>query len=413
MDFIGDYHEKAWHSALDVLKPTPAQLDHGLELHRDLFCMDHFGFLPHGCWNHTIVSKWDEFKERSIGQRAVSKRIEYMQYDQCCKDPECRQQFRLAMKASGLKCMVQTVAEGKSREEDIRRMACNIQLLRHFSDTIAQAGNCDDIKRINDEGKIAVVWSVNGPPVVGEMEDGQTELHWIDDWRRMGVRLMHLTYNRRNFAGDGCTEPADAGLSDFGRELITRLNKQGIIVDVPHTGSRTSIEAAKHSEKPIMASHTAAKALFDFCRCKDDETLKAIADGGGMVGVYTYAGMIGGSDDLNQVLNHIEYISKLVGVDHVGIGTDLSYQRSWPAEVYAMSTYPNPEFSSRWWGNWQKAPHTAPKKGENIYGSLAWINWPLYTVGLVTRGFTDDQIAKILGQNFLRVLAANQPDDWR
>jgi membrane dipeptidase len=123
--------------------------------------------------------------------------------------------------------------------------------------------------------------------------------------------------------------------------------------------------------------------------------------------------MLGGSGDLAAMLDHIDHIVKTIGIDHVGIGTDLSYQHEWPAEVYAMKTYPNPEYSGRWWGNWTKAPHTAHKTGEDLYGSLAWINWPLYTVGLVTRGYTDDQIAKILGQNFLRVLAANQPDDYR
>jgi len=408
MNFLCENHEKAWKSALACLKPTRSQLEHGLELHRELFAMDHFGFLPSACWNHKTVTAWNELKEKYVGSRELSKRIEWMQYDECCNDPECAAYFRNALKASGLNCMVQTVAEGKSREEDIRRMACNIQLLRHFSDIIAQAGNSDDIRRINAEGKIAVVWSVNGPPVVGELEDGQRELHWIDDWRRMGVRLMHLSYNRRNFAADGCTEPADAGISDLGRELIVRLNQAGIIVDVPHTGSRSSIEAAKYSRKPIMASHTAAKALFDFCRCKDDETIKAIADGGGMVGVYTYAGMIGGSDDLNQVLDHIEYISRLVGVDHVGIGTDLQYSRRWPEEVYQMRGYPRSEYSGKWWGNWEKHPHAPAKPGESQTGSLAWINWPLFTVGLVVRNFSDEDIAKILGQNFLRVLDANR-----
>ncbi|MBR7140234.1 MAG: membrane dipeptidase [Lentisphaeria bacterium] len=409
MNFICEFHEQAWNSALDLLKPTPAQLDHGLELHRDLFCMDHFGFLPHGCWNHTIVSKWDEFKERNVGERTLEKRIEYMQYDECCKDPECADRFRKAMAASGLKCMVQTVAEGKSREEDFRRMSCNMELLRTFSDIIAQAGSPEEIKRVNDEGKTAVVWSVNGPPIVGELQDLEQELEFVYDWYRAGVRLMHLSYNRRNCIADGCTEEADAGISDLGKELIKRMNEVGIIVDVPHTGRQSSIEAAKFSSKPIMASHTAARALFDFPRCKDDETLRAIAASGGMVGVYAYGSLLGGSGDLAMLLNHIDHIVKTIGIDHVGIGTDLCYHRKWPDEVYAMKTYPNAEYSSRWWGNWKSAPHTAPKKGENSYGSLAWINWPLYTVGLVTRGYTDDQIAKIQGENFLRVLGANQP----
>ena len=221
---------------------------------------------------------------------------------------------------------------------------------------------------------------------------------------------MHLSYNRRNHIADGCTEEADGGISALGIELIKRMNKLGIIVDVPHTGRQSSLDAARYSEKPMMASHTAARSLFDFARCKDDETLRAIADTDGMVGVYAYSSMLGGSGDLAMLLNHIDHIVKTVGVDHVGIGTDLQYQRKWADEVYQMKTYDNPEYSSRWWGNWQQAPHTAPKKGEDIYGSLAWINWPLYPVGLVTRGYTDDQIARIQGKNFLRVLAANQPE---
>ena len=408
MNFFSSNQEKAWNAALKLLNPTQAQLEHGLELHRDLFVTDHFGFLPSACWNHNIVVKWDELKAKNIGQRELSKRMEFLQYDECCRDPECSGRFRSAIRASGLKCMVQTVAEGKSRTEDLRRMACNIQLLRTFRDVIEQAGSTDEIEAVNREGKTAVVWSVNGPPLAGELQDLEQELACIDDWRRIGVRLMHLTYNRRNFVGDGCAEEANGGLSDLGRDLIARLNKSGIIVDVPHTGRQTSIEAAKASSKPIMASHTAARALFDFARCKDDETLKAIADGGGMVGVYAYAGMLGGSDDLTMMLNHIEYIAKLVGPDHVGIGTDLQYQHHWPQEVYDMRPYPNAEYSSAWWGDWKKHPHKPKNPNESIDGSLAWINWPLFTVGLVVRGFSDDEIAKTQGKNFLRVLKANQ-----
>ena len=407
MNFISENHEKAWHSALEVLKPTQAQLEHGLELHRTLFVMDQFCFLPSGCWNHNLVQQWDKWKEYYIGGRELSKRTACMMFDECCRDPEFSQLFRKAIKATGLKCMVQTVAEGKSREEDIRRMACNVQLLRTFRDVISQAGNIKDIEAINAEGKTAVIWSVNGPPLLCEQDDPQREFSWIDDWRRIGVRLMHLSYNRRNFIADGCAEISNGGLSDMGRELVLRLNKAGIIVDVPHTGQRSSIEAAQVSTKPIMASHTGAKALFDFIRCKDDETLKAIADGGGLIGVYAYPGMIGGNDDLAQMLNHIEYIAHKIGIDHVGIGTDLQYHHNWPSEVYEMRNYPKTEYNSKWWGNYTKFPFKALRGNEAQSGSLAWINWPLYTVGLVTRGFSDEDISKILGRNFLRVFQAN------
>lgn len=95
-------------------------------------------------------------------------------------------------------------------------------------------------------------------------------------------------------------------------------------------------------------------------------------------------------------------------MDHVGIGTDLQYSRRWPEEVYQMRGYPKSEYSTRWWGNWENHPHAPAKPGESQYGSMAWINWPLFTVGLVVRGFSDEDIAKILGQNFLRVFKANQ-----
>lgn len=411
MQFISENHELAWNSALKAIQPTQAQLEHGLELHSNLFAMDGFGFLPEDSWNDKVKEKYTYWFNRSVGHRELAKRTEYSRCDAVCADEENCKLFRSALRASGLNCMVQTVAEGKSREEDIRRMGCNFQLLRHFRDTIAQAGSPEEIKEINDSGRIAVVWSVNGPPIVGELQVLEQELSWIDDWKHLGVRMMHLSYNRRNFIADGCAEPANGGLSDLGFELIKKLNQAGIIVDVPHTGERSSQEAAKASAKPIMASHTGARALNDFIRCKSDETLKAIADNGGLVGVYAYPGMLGGSDDLPMLLNHIEYIVKLIGDDHVQIGTDLQYRHSWDTSGLPYYDAKSREFTgNKWWGIWEKNKHAPKNPKETVNGSLAWINWPLYTVGMVTRGFSDETIAKILGKNFLRVFAANAPD---
>lgn len=229
----------------------------------------------------------------------------------------------------------------------------------------------------------------------------------------MGVRLMHLSYNRRNFAADGCAERADAGLSALGRELVHRLNEAGIVIDVPHTGERSSREAALESEKPIMASHTGAKGVFDYIRTKSDETLRTIADRGGLIGICAVTGMVGGTGTLPMMLKHIRYIADLVGCDHVGIGTDGRYMHCWPAGD-RVTLYDNAEFSDRWWGNWAEFPNpnkkNIPVPNESHYGSLAWLNRPLFTVGLGKSGFSDDEIAKILGKNFLRVLAANSPD---
>ena len=413
MDFISKNHELAWNSALKAIQPTKAQLEHGLELHKHLFAMDGFCFLPEDSWNDKIKEKYNYWFGRHVGHRELAKRTEYARCDAICSDEENSRIFRAALRASGLNCVVQTVAEGKSREEDIRRMGCNFQLLRHFRDTIAQAGSPQEIKEINDSGRIAVVWSINGPPIVGELQSPEQELSWIDDWKHLGVSMMHLSYNRRNFIADGCAEPANGGLSELGLELIKKLNKTGIIVDVPHTGEQSSYEAAKASAKPIMASHTGARALNDFIRCKSDRVLKAIAENGGLVGVYAWAGMLGGSDDLPMLLNHIEYIVKLIGDDHVQIGTDLQYRHGW--DTSDLPYYPSSErefTGNQWWGVWYRNQHKAKNPNEAVTGSLAWINWPLYTVGMVTRGFSDETIEKILGKNFLRVFAANAPDPF-
>ena len=408
MKFISENHEKTWNKALKLLEPTAAELEHGLELHQSLFAMDHFGFLPYANWNEEFVDAWNELKAKNVGQRELSERMNPVHYEQTCFNPECAARFRAVMRASGLKCMVHTVAEGKGHKADFKRMANNMQLLRVFRDTIAQAGTVEDIKAINDEGKVAVIWSVNGPPLVGALESPHEELEWVDVWKRMGVRMMHMTYNRRNHVGDGCAELANGGLSALGRELIAKLNSTGIIVDVPHTGENSTIEAAKVSERPIMASHTASRALFDFIRCKSDDALKAIAEKDGLVGVYAVSSMLGGSADIVMMLKHIRYIADLIGTDHVGIGTDGMYMHNWPTS-HLISNYENAEFFGGWWGNWKDFPE--PKRGsdqDRHYGTLAWLNWPLFTVGLVKFGFSDEDIARILGKNFLRVFAANQ-----
>lgn len=414
MKFVSENHEKCWNKALKLLDPTPQELEHGLELHQSLFAVDNFGFLPYATWNEAFVDTWNELKAKNIGQRELIERMSHVHYEQCCNDPECAERFRQVMRASGLKCMVHSVAENKSRDADFKCMADNAMLMRVFRDTVVQAGSADDVRKINAEGRIAVVWSANGPPLTGRMENFRDEMEWIDVWQRMGIRLMHISYNRRNFAADGCAERADSGLSALGRELIHYLNKTGIIVDVPHTGERSSIEAAQVSEKPIMASHTGARALNDFIRNKSDEALRAIADKDGLVGVYAVSSMLGGSSDLLMMLKHIRYIADLIGSTHVGIGTDGRYMQSWPTS-HLISLYDNAEYSDRWWGNWKEFPKPnadkIPVPNESHYGTLAWLNWPLFTVGLVKNKFSDDEIANILGKNFLRVLEANQPDD--
>jgi membrane dipeptidase len=181
------------------------------------------------------------------------------------------------------------------------------------------------------------------------------------------------------------------------------MNRVGVILDVAHSGWRTSLEAAKASTKPVVASHSGAVAVHHHIRSKPDEVIRAIVDSGGFVGVYSVASFLGGGADLNAMLDHIAYLVKRFGADHVAIGTDIAYiPQSADAEGRKMGRRPRsrPRYESFW------PPGALDSKS---HPSLAWTNWPMFTVGMVQRGISDSDIQKILGDNVMRVARAVLP----
>lgn len=395
----------SWEQGLQVLGASEEQLERGLALHEGLLPCDSFSFLP-SVFGADFAEQYNALKDTHIGAQQLFWESGMIRAVAATYDQAAAQEFLMALQATGLKAMVQTVAEGKDREQDIKRMAASRQCLRVFRKHLVQAGSVPEVHEAAQAGRIAVIWSCNGPPIVGRLEDRAEELSWVETWYNLGIRLMHLTYDRRNFIGDGCAEPANGGLSQLGRDLIAEMNRVGIIVDTPHSGVRTTLEAAEASTRPIMASHTGARAIFDHMRCKTDEEIRAIAATGGVVGVFALPSMLGPDATLQTMLDHICYIADLVGPEHVCIGTDTTYSAPWPEGI---SGYPNARFSSSWWGNWNERNHPLSGQSGPLSDSLAWTNWPLYTVGLVTRGFSDEEVDNILSGNFLRVLEANQP----
>jgi membrane dipeptidase len=232
-------------------------------------------------------------------------------------------------------------------------------------------------------------------------------LRYITIFFELGIRMMHLTYNRRNMIGDGCAEPANAGLSDFGRAVVAEMNRTGVIVDVAHAGWQTSLEAARASTKPLVASHSAACAVHEHIRGKPDAVIRAIADTGGYVGICCIPRFLGRSGDVNALLDHVDYVARTFGADHVTIGTDVAYtSRNEAREQQKFGRLRKAR--PRWEAFWPaEDPATAARYGSpEQVESLAWTNWPLFTVGLVQRGYKDADIQKILGGNVLRVARA-------
>jgi membrane dipeptidase len=188
------------------------------------------------------------------------------------------------------------------------------------------------------------------------------------------------------------------------------MNRVGVIVDVAHSGWRTSLEAAQVSERPMVASHSVCCALNVHHRGKPDEVIRAIADSGGYIGICCVPAFLGGSGDINALLDHIDHVAKTFGVDHVAIGTDVAYSSSRSGEEYAK-ILPRRRTRAGWEHFWPADdPLYDPQwQQEHQRLSLAWTNWPLFTVGLVQRGYSDDDIQKILGGNVLRVARAVWP----
>ena len=214
---------------------------------------------------------------------------------------------------------------------------------------------------------------------------------------RFGLRVVQLSYNNQNLIGAGCMEPrGGAGLSKFGMRFVDKCNELGIVVDTGHCGYNTTMDACRHSKYPVIASHTAAEKVYFHERCKSDDEIRAIADTGGVVGVFAMPWFIAEDPEnttLDHYLDHIDYIAGLVGAEHVGIGTDWPMpQTKWVAVAFKKYLAPGMGF----------APGNGPST-EWVHGLKDYRSFINVTRGLVARGYSDDQIRGILGENWLRV----------
>ena len=227
------------------------------------------------------------------------------------------------------------------------------------------------------------------------------ELDHVDAAHALGLMdTAELAYNRGTFIGTGCTEPNDPGLTRFGVEFVKHCNEIGVIVDTSHSGLTTTLDACRVSRYPVVATHTSAAAVYEHDRAKSDDELRAIADTGGVIGVYCVPAFLsppGDASTIERVLDHVDYVSGLVGPEHLAIGTD------WPLALpHALQKrLLEPLFDEIGFSSAHRLDVTAALRGFRDYRDLRNI-----TRGLVARGYADDHIRGILGENFLRVFDA-------
>ncbi|MEW6356002.1 MAG: membrane dipeptidase [Planctomycetota bacterium] len=395
--------EKAKQAALEALKPSPKDLQHGLELHANTVVCESYGFTPRAAVDGTALAAAVEAGASDIELQDMR---EEMMMLRVATDPADKKEFIEAWDAAGVTCIGENSGEeNQAPLTIIKRLARFNHLTDLMPDYLVRAAWPQDITRAKKEGKRCLYLNCNGVPLTQNWLSVQDELRYIRVFFQLGCRMMHLTYNRRNMLGDGCAEPDNAGLSDFGRAVIAEMNRVGVIVDTAHSGWKTTFEAAKASASPMVISHSGCCALNEHIRCKPDAVIRAVCDTGGYIGICCIPNFLGGTGDINAFLDHIEYVVKHFGADRVAIGTDISYVSSRAAEENKKAP-PRRKERKRWENFWPENAFATKFKEPRYPQSLAWTNWPYFTVGLVQRGHSDDDVQKIIGGNVLRVAQA-------
>jgi len=388
--------------ALSILKPTPKQLEHGLELHSNSLVIESYGFSPRAAVDGAALTR---AYEAGASDMELADLREEMSMTRYIHDVGEQTEYMTAWKASGVTCILQNAGEeGNAIDRLLKRLARYTYVTDRLRNFVSKAVVPDDIVQAGKQNRHCLYLSGNGIPLPQRWVSVEDELRYIRVFYQLGWRMAHLTYNRRNPIGEGCGESADAGLSDFGKAVVKEMNRVGMLVDVAHTGWQSCLDASKVSDKPVVASHSACWALNKHYRCKTDAVIRALADTDGYMGICCIPRFLGGKGDISVMLDQIDYVAKKFGVERLAIGTDVAYTST--ASTAENRKAPKQRTQrDRWEHLWpDPEPSSVPEgSGNRAQLSMAWTNWPLFTVALVQRGYTDDDIRKIIGGNVLRV----------
>jgi len=256
-------------------------------------------------------------------------------------------------------------------------------------DRFVLAGSVAEVRQAQRDGKLSIAFDLEG----SDMLEG--DLDMLRLYRDLGVRQIHLAYNRDNAAAGGC-HGDDVGLTPFGRRIVDRVNDLGLIMDCSHSGHRTSLEIMERSRRPVVFSHSNARALKDHPRNIRDDQIDACARTGGVIALSGIGIFLGANDiRVEALMRHVDYVARRVGPQHVGLGLDYVFERG-SADLPPGLVV----------GDWWPAGHEYDLDGMAI---MPPESLPAITEALVERGFGDDEILGILGGNYLRVAATS----WR
>lgn len=254
-----------------------------------------------------------------------------------------------------------------------------------YPDKLLLVESVDDIYRAKKENKLGVIFGFQTSTPVAQ--------DWTNLWimYKLGLRVMQLTYMNRTLCGDGCQEINDMGLTCFGQQMIRVMNQVGILLDLSHCGWKTAEDALKYTDRPVICSHTNPYEKCKITRNFPDDLIRGIAESGGVMGINAHPMICttrNGAErpDMSDYMDCMEYMIQVAGIDHVGIGPDLFHgftlweETRWHTGGYLLN------------GGWKT---TIDLEGEE--------GIPLIALELAKRGYSKEDIKKVMGENFLRV----------
>ncbi|GAA4407799.1 membrane dipeptidase [Tsukamurella soli] len=261
-------------------------------------------------------------------------------------------------------------------------------LLRAFrsgvaaSDRLALAATVDDVEAITAAGRMAVAFDLeDSGPLGGDL--GAVQEYWD-----LGVRTMLPSYNHANRAGSGCLDADDGGLTPWGRDLVAEMNRVGMVPDGSHCSVRTSLGLCDASTRPVVYSHSCMRGVWDHPRNITDDQARAAAETGGVVGITGVGIFLGpNTPTLEAMTRHLEYAVELVGIEHVGVSSDFSFDH----EEFVVEIAASPELYDESYTRWGPIQWMPPETFVTLGAHLAGRGWP------------DTDIAAVLGRNFMRV----------
>ena len=281
-------------------------------------------------------------------------------------------------------------------ENFVQTMAHLSAWMRRFRerDDILQVKETADIYAAKEQEKTGIILSFqNASPI-------ENELDRLGLFLALGVRVIQLTYHETNLLGSGCWERTDGGLSNFGVDAVREMNRLGIVIDLSHVGPKTTMDAIEMSEQPVAITHANARSFCGHPRNKEEDALKLLAEKGGVVGATSYAHFLpkGFDSTVEDFVDAIDDMVERVGIDHVAIGTDSTHDQ--PLEFWHyIGSQQGTKFPSTFADG--SVPYTELSFQPKGIDSPA--EFPNLAEALVNRGYSAEDITKLLGGNWLNL----------